>query len=172
MQLKKLALAAGAVTLAVGGGSAAADGGGGGRWKTVHVQFTPTDLVFTNEGVACDAAHQCVTVSTITATLTGDLVGSTVQATAVGFNGVNLAKIPQNVTGTVTGTVNGCGTGGFLYSGSGNVDGTTNQSTMTYTIVEGTGTGELTGITGELRQRGPADVISPISGTLRCRPPG
>jgi hypothetical protein len=83
---------------------------------------------------------------------------------------VSATVLPQNVSGTFTGSINGCGTGRMLYSGRGNIDLTTGRSTMTYTITEGSGTGQLEGISGTLRQSVIGDAPAAIRGTLRCRP--
>jgi hypothetical protein len=75
------------------------------------------------------------------------------------------------MTGTFTGSVNGCGTGSFLYRGAGTASTTTLRYAATYTIVRGTGTGDLAGVSGVFTQEGLlSDVTpSPISGAVRCR---
>ncbi len=180
MNLKKLAVAAGAITLLAGTGSAAADGGNhAGRWRNVHVQFEPnvapdtgtSELLCGPPDTVDPTIKKCVQASTVTATQTGDIQGTTVQAGSVGANGVDAHHLPQSAIGTFDGTVKGCGDdqGGFLYVGTGTLDFTTLVATMTYTIVEGSGTGQLAGITGRFQQSGAGP--QPISGTVRCRAP-
>ena len=167
MNLKKLLVVATAVTLATGAGTAAADGGNrGGGWRNVHVRFQPyvppgtgtSDLVCFPALTDPAPIEKCVSNSTVTATQSGDVVGTTVQALAVASNGIDQQHLPQTALGTFDGTVQGCGDGRFLYVGRGTLDFTdvTNPVvSMTYTIVEGSGTGALIGITGRFEQAGP-----------------
>lgn len=152
-----------------GGGTAAATAGGQSGWKTVKVRFTPTALVVNQAGSACDTANQCAVLSTVTATQTGDLQGSTAQGQILAFNETDV--LPQSMLGTFTGNVNGCGTGGFPYKGSSIGSKTTLRYTATYTIVRGTSTGALADVTGVLTQEGSLTdaTPAPIRGVLRCR---
>ena len=139
MRLIKLSTAVVAAALMVAGGTAAAKASSQSDWKKVKVHFTPTDVVVSDAGSACDTANQCVFLASVRGTQTGDLQGSTVQSLTTGFNGTNV--LPQSMLGTFTGNVTGCGAGGFLYRGAATVSATTLQYKATYTIVPGTGTG-------------------------------
>ena len=115
MRLIKLSTAVVAAALMVAGGTAAAKASSQSDWKKVKVHFTPTDVVVSDAGSACDTANQCVFLASVRGTQTGDLQGSTVQSLTTGSNGTNV--LPQSMLGTFTGNVTGCGAGGFLYRG-------------------------------------------------------
>jgi hypothetical protein len=168
MRLTKLATAVVAAALMVAGGTAAAKASSQSDWKKVKVHFTPTDVVVSDAGTVCDTANQCVSLARISATQTGDLQGSTVESFTTGFNGTNV--VPQTMLGTFTGNVTGCGAGGVLSRGDATVNATTGQYTATYTIVPGTGTGGLAGITGFFTQQGSVTdpTPAPINGVVRC----
>ena len=168
MHYKALAAVIGVVALTVGAGSAAASGGSHGHWKKVRIEFVPTGAVTTQLGQVCDPADpadppvQCEYLSTTTnVTQTGDLMGSTVEGevSAAGAPGL----FTQSVAGTFTGTVNGCGDGGFRYVGNVVFGGPTGD--FSYRIVDGSGFGDLAGITGSYGSHG-ADTS--LHGTVRC----
>jgi hypothetical protein len=150
------------------GGTAAAGGANHTTWKTVHVRALPTGIVDNDLGHVCDSGGQCVYSQTETnVTQTGDLQGSTVQADVTGAGADPLLTTLSS--GTFTGSVKGCGTGAFLYTGQGTFDSASGNFDETFVIVDGSGTGDLAGISGVLRQHGTtADTSDPIVGTLRC----
>jgi hypothetical protein len=157
---------AGVAALSVSG-SAAAGGGGAHKWTTVKIRTQPTDIVSTDYTPVCDAGGTCIYTQAVTsATQTGDLQGSTVEANAFGIAGSNTTG---SGLGTFTGHVNGCGTGSFLYNAQRAIaaDGTTDSI---YVIVPSSGTGELAGITGLMKQHDAAAATSPapIDGVYRC----
>jgi hypothetical protein len=131
--------------------------------KRQKVVFTPTDVV--SEGVGdpvCDAAGQCAFFVKVTANETGDLVGTVVQGIVYSFNTSNRA--PFSASGAFTGSVKGCGSGGFLYTGRGVVDPATGDGPVEFPIVEGSGTGDLVGISGVFRGRDDGS----FGGWVRC----
>jgi Protein of unknown function (DUF3224) len=169
MKKTKLLMASVASVAALGvSGSAAAGGGGGGHgWTIVNIRTQPTDIVSTDYTPVCDAGGTCVYTQAVTsATQTGDLQGSTVEANAFGYAGSN---VTGSGLGTFTGHVNGCGTGSFLYNAQRTIaaDGTTDS---TYVIVPGSGTGGLARITGVMKQHDAAGATSPapVDGVYRC----
>ncbi len=180
MKLSRLGMVVGVIALAAGGGTAAAGGGGRGGWRRVHVEFTPTELSVADAGTICDPGGTCVTASTITKVKqTGDLVGDTVEEDLIGSRATDGAVLPEVIMGTFNGTIKGCDTGvhgdggAFLYAGTATFDPSTfARGSATYTIIEGTGTGSLAGITGTLVNGFPGDPDpATITGTVRCRAP-
>jgi hypothetical protein len=139
----------------------AADGDGG--WTRVNVTFTPTGPGQTFVEAVCDPANPqfCTYLAKFPNVVQeGDLVGTTVEADvyAVALNGVTV-----NVyAGTFNGTVNGCGTGTFIYSGSALI---AEGAVFEYPIVKGSGTGDLEGITGTIK----SNDDGTLGGVLRCR---
>lgn len=170
MRLKSALVGVALLTTVAAGGSAAAGGWSQPRSKTVRVRFQPTGVVSNDLGHVCDSGGvQCVYSSSETnATQTGDLQGSTVQAdvTSTGSS----TRLTGLSKGTFTGSVTGCGTGGFLYSATSTIDLVADTDDTTYVIDLGSGTGDLTGISGVLVQHSTfsGTEASPISGVLRC----
>jgi hypothetical protein len=151
------------------GGTAAATGSNHTKWRTVHVTALPTGIVVGDLGHVCDSGGQCVYSQTETnVTQTGDFQGSTVQADVTGTGSDPLLTTLSS--GTFTGSVAGCGNGTFLYTGRGTFDTTTGNSEETYVILAGSGTGQLSGISGVMHQHGTATdtTTPPIIGALRC----
>jgi hypothetical protein len=162
MRLRRLAMAGVALLPVVGMANAAQANGGDRGWTKVHVTVTPTGLEQTFVDTVCDPANAqlCAHLAKFPNVVQqGDLVGTTVEADvyAVALNGVTV-----NVyAGTFDGTVTECGTGTFLYAGSAVVaDGTVFE----YPIVNGSGTGDLEGITGTLK----SNADGTLNGVLRC----
>jgi hypothetical protein len=156
------------VSLAVSG-TAAAGGSNHTSWKSVRVTTVPTGIVVGDLGHVCDSGGQCVYSQTETnVTQTGSLQGSTVQADVTGAGSDPVLTTLSS--GTFTGSVTGCGTGAFLYTGLGTFDTATGNTEETYIIVAGSGTGDLAGISGVLHQHGTAadTATAPITGVLRC----
>ncbi|MEO5899529.1 MAG: hypothetical protein ABIR68_05285 [Ilumatobacteraceae bacterium] len=160
------------VTLAASlaaGGTAAASGSNHTKWKIVPVNALPTGIVVGDLGHVCDTGGQCVYSQTETNVIqTGDFQGSTVQAdtTSVGSDPL----LTSLSSGTFTGSVTGCGNGAFLYTGRGSFDTTTGSTDETYVILAGSGSGDLTGISGVLHQHGTAadTTAPPLIGVVRC----
>jgi hypothetical protein len=166
MKLKPTIVSIAAIAALSVSGTAAAGGSGHVRFKTVRAHIQPTDLVSTAITPVCDAGGTCVYTSTTTATQTGDLVGSTVEADAGGF--VDTA-FHQTVLGTFTGDFEGCGSGTFLYSGQRTID-AGGDIAATYVVVAGSGTGDLAGISGRMTQHDTTSsaAAAPIEGVFRC----
>jgi hypothetical protein len=145
--------------------TASAGDSSGKGWKKVHVSFTATNQEVTPLDFTCDLADAtvCVGASKITnVTQTGDLQGSTLQANAFGTTAAGV--IAYNVSGTFIGSVKGCGTGTFAYSGRGLLDAELNGETV-YQIAKGSGTADLAGIGGTItgNDSGGFDAV------LRCK---
>ena len=170
MRFTKMATSVVAAALLIVGGTAAANAHTQTTWKTVKVHFTPVPDPATSLGETCDTSgDQCVSASSLTATQTGDLQGSTAANQSIAYS-YGTSVFPETQLGTFTGNVKGCGTGGFLYHGFAPVDATTLQYTFTFMIVPGSGTGQLAGITGVFTQTGSLieTTVPPLSGLLRC----
>ncbi len=102
---------------------------------------------------------------TITATLSGDLTGTTIAHSAGALVGTDFVASDTLI---FTGTVAGCGTGTlvFLSTGRGSTTGTT---TSTWTIAEGFGTGDLAHATGSGTTTVPPASEGSLSSTLTGR---
>jgi hypothetical protein len=113
----------------------------------------------------CDAEQHCMYPLTITATVSGDLTGTTVSHSAGALVGTDFAASDTMI---FTGTVAGCGTGTlvFLSTGRGSTTGTT---TSTWTIAEGFGTGDLVHATGTGTTRVPPASSGSAPATLTGR---
>jgi hypothetical protein len=176
MHYNALATVIGVVALSVGAGSATASGDSHGHWKKVRIEFAPNGdggMDLPPIQTFCDPADpaeppdppsQCVSLRIVNVTQGGDLVGSTLQGGAIVLGAPG--HLIQSVAGTFTGTVNGCGTGGFRYTGV--EDFASPTSVLSYTIVEGSGFGELEGITGSFGTRlAETDEVFVLRGTER-----
>ncbi|MFT3854892.1 MAG: DUF3224 domain-containing protein [Ilumatobacteraceae bacterium] len=123
----------------------------------------------------CDAGGACILPFTITGgpASTGDVAGTTVQAGSASV--LPDGTVYANSIITFTGTILGCGTGTVTMRSTGlNKAGTTSGRVV---IVAGSGTAELTGITGSGKVvDGHADPSGSDGGTgtihlrVRCRP--
>ena len=113
----------------------------------------------------CDAVQHCMYPLTITATVSGDLTGTTISQSAGALVGTDFAASDTMI---FTGTVAGCGTGTlvFLSTGRGSTTGTT---TSTWTIAEGFGTGDLVHATGTGTTTVPPASSGSASATLTGR---
>ncbi len=105
---------------------------------------------------------------TITATLSGDLTGTTISHSAGALVGTEFAASDTQI---FTGTVAGCGTGTlvFLSTGRGSTTGTT---TAAWTIAEGFGTGDLVHATGTgtttVAPASDGSLSSTLTGRITC----
>ena len=110
----------------------------------VEVNATASGAKSTVGDPVCDAAQHCIYPLTITATVTGDLTGTTVSQSAGALLGTEFAASGTQI---FNGTVKGCGTGSMvmLATGRGSTTGTTTSS---WIIAEGFGTGDLAKATG------------------------
>jgi len=163
MRLRRMVMTGVALLPIVGLANVAYANGGGRGWTNVNVTITPTGLDQTFVDTVCDPTNTqlCTYLAKFPNVVQqGDLVGTTVEADAYG---VALNGVTVNVyVGTFNGTVKDCGAGTFLYAGSAVVvDGTVFE----YPIVNGSGTGELEGITGTIR----STDAGTLTGVLRCR---
>ncbi len=159
-----------AVVLLLGGvavGMAGADQGGRPRGGgTVVAQVSQSGV--SSEPVCTTGREQCIAFRASTTTMTGGLDGS-----AVGRVGAWVAVEDGQPSSSVlagvqlfTGTVDGCGTGSFAWTVVGELtDASPFESQLR--IVEGSGSGELSGISG----RGAASLTGdgPIVGTITFR---
>jgi hypothetical protein len=141
-------------------------------WQIIHHRGQVTGGQATDFGTACDPANQCVgLVRTVDVVFGGDDAGTGVQGNAFVVSPTGI--LVSTVTSTFVGTVKHCGTGTAVYTVVGSAD--LNKSSILHyiaDIVPGTGTGDLTGITGHFT--GATDVADPNSpatsdGTIRCR---
>jgi Protein of unknown function (DUF3224) len=132
-----------------------------GSQGTQHLQAHALNISIP-EVAACDPAGRCIGTYTGTSTLTGDLTGSFLNYGAVygdltAYWNVNLSLFQ--------GDVEGCGTGTVVFSfpldGPNPVDGH-------FTVIEGSGTGDLAGMTGTGRYHLTA-TASGIDGQLSLR---
>lgn len=116
----------------------------------------------------CDAEQHCMYPLTITATLSGDLTGTTISHSAGTLVGTDFAASDTLI---FSGTVAGCGTGTlvFLSTGLGSTTGTT---TSTWTIAEGFGTGDLVHATGTgtntVAPASDGSLSSTLAGRITC----
>jgi len=113
----------------------------------------------------CDAEQHCMYPLTSTATLSGDLAGTTISHSAGALIGTDFAASDTLI---FTGNVAGCGTGTlvFLSTGRGSTTGTT---TSAWTIAEGFGTGDLAHAAGTGTTTVPPASAGSTSATLTGR---
>lgn len=95
-------------------------------------------------------------------TESGDLVGRAVQGNVYATTANGMYAL--GTAGSFDGMVKECGIGTFAYSGRGLLDAQL-EGKVTYTLVPGTGTGDLEGITGKVD----AMADGTLAGVLRCR---
>lgn len=174
--VKRRAFVVGPVAAAVllGGGLAGiAEAGDTGRSRhggTVVARVSQTGVV---SDPACTAnADQCIVFRAATTTLTGGLEGTA--AGRVGaWAAIEGGQPGESVLAGVqlfTGTVEGCGTGSFAWTVVGQLTATPPFESE-LRIIDGSGTGELTGLSG--RGSASLDGMEPVNGTIsfriRCR---
>jgi hypothetical protein len=116
----------------------------------------------------CDAEQHCIYPLTITATISGDLTGSTIAHSAGALAGTDFAASDTQI---FTGSVAGCGTGTLVFLSLGRGS-TTGPTTGTWTIAEGFGTGDLADAVGSgTTTTGPGSdgtLSSKFSGRITC----
>jgi hypothetical protein len=138
-----------------------AHGDGG---KKIGVVLTPTNIVSEVVGAPiCDAASQCVTFVKVTVDETGDAVGTVVQGIVLATN--SSSRSPYSASGAFAGTVEQCGSGGFLFAGGGVVDPVTGVGPLEFSVVPGSGGADLEGITGQFQPQADGSLL----GWVRCR---
>jgi hypothetical protein len=154
------ALVAGvAVAVGVVGVGARAQASEEGHWKKFTVHFGAVNADFQPIETDCDPAAPaaCVSVGKYPSYgLTGDLVGTAVQANVGAFAGT---LVTARGVGVYTGSVAGCGSGTFVFTNNFKYDTATGEFIEdSYSIERGTGTGDFVGITG-----GPwVDGVGPV----------
>jgi len=133
-----------------------------------EVHATSTAGTTTVGDPVCDPEQHCLYPLTITATVSGDLTGSTISHSAGTLAGTEFAASDTLI---FTGTVAGCGTGTLvlLSLGRGSTTGTT---TGTWTIAEGFGTGDLVRAAGSgtttTEPGSDGALSSTLTGRLTC----
>lgn len=159
------------------------DAGGRGHGRHVVAHFTdPGAVGFSRFGAQCPvqppAPQECeFTFTGVTQEQGPGLVGSTVYDGVGGYSGDNDKLFRWEVSETFTGTVPGCGSapGSFTWTGSGYGDPRRlDPSTLSFplwgtvTIVPGSGTGGLRGISGALNVDAQVTWVPPMAqkGTL------
>jgi hypothetical protein len=113
----------------------------------------------------CDEAQHCIYPLTVTATVSGDLTGTTVAHSAGALVGTDFAA---SDTLLFHGTISGCGTGTLVLLGTGRGS-TTGTTTSAWTIAEGFGTGDLVAVTGSGTTSVPPVSSGSTSATLTGR---
>jgi hypothetical protein len=167
-RIAAIALTAAAATTAIGGST---DASGGRGWTTIRFRGTDTGGTVQYSDPICDQSGNCVYVTHASGgQLGGDLDGTEVGTglTTVATTGV--AVIQQSAV--FTGTVRGCGTGTVVYTNHGEAMPGEAIFRWRLEIEPGTGTGDLTGMTGtavgQLDTTDPAGVAI-ATGVFRCR---
>jgi hypothetical protein len=151
-----------ALAATVLGVGARADAHASDAWRRVTVHFGVDGYDFNVIDNPCNAAapSACLIVAEAPHfTYTGDLVGTGLEVGTAGFTVQNFAI--GRGSGWFSGTVNGCGSGTFMYTQETRFDAATGDGQTIYTIVPDSGTDQLQGITGQLQDG---------TGPLMCHP--
>ena len=162
MRLRRMALLGVALlpVVAIAPSASAGDGHAKG-WQKVHVSFTPSGPDGTLLDATCDPNDPSVCTYSVKLpdfTQSGDLVGSTFEADAYSTSSAGL--LVNAYAGTFVGSMKACGTGSFLYAGW-----TTHRGDgAVFTIVQGSGTGDFVGISGDISEQ----PNGTLGGTVRC----
>jgi Protein of unknown function (DUF3224) len=148
--------------------SARADDGRGRGWKKVAVTIEASSSTPTLVDSPCngDDPTRCIFLVSFDATQVGDLEGRIIEGDAVTPLPAGGA-ISAN-SGIFVGTINGCGTGSFVFTAI-QTYGADGSQTDVYTVVPGAGTGDLDGLTGGFTARSTPGAPAPLAGTVRCR---
>ena len=165
----------GAIALAVVAvaSPAFADSSGGGRRSlTLHSRTTNSGPLVQHPA-ACDATGQCIGTYSSPNSVTGDLSGTlNVEGIVQLVVGQPVAK--QGNVQLFNGTVAGCGTGTFVMHLPLQPISLIEPTSSDASIIDGTGTGELAGITGKVREGFTPDPLGGGVGDftfkIRCRP--
>lgn len=161
-----------AVAAIIGTAGAVGANEAGGPRRTVRLTAQQQNTALVTTEPTCIPAGQCLAYSQSQVTYTGELSGSASNRFALWAQLEEGRPVRTSLNGILlfTGTVAGCGTGTFAFRSAGDF-----TSTPPYInrleVIDGTGTGDLEGITG----RGETSLDgTPPSGTVtwrfRCRP--
>lgn len=172
MKRRLASLGASALALVALAPPATADSGGGRRTLTLRARSASSGPVVQHPP-ACDASGQCIGSYSSANSVTGDLSGTLVVEGLVQLFVAQTTAKQTNVQ-LFNGTVARCGTGTFVVQLPLQAISLVGPSTSTdAAIIEGSGTGGLTGISGQVEQTfTPAPQgggVGDLTFRIRCR---
>lgn len=173
MNARLASLGAAAVAVAVLALPAGADAGGGRRPARLHARTVNAGPIVQHAPV-CDATGQCIGSYSSANMVSGDLVGS-LAVEGIAQLVLGRTVLNQGNVQLFSGTVAGCGTGTFVVQLPLQPISLVAPSTSVgATILEGSGTGELEGISGKVEQTFTPDPqgggVGDFVFKIRCRP--